>query len=258
MEEDEKVESKPLSEITQVSEIKFKPSQPGSVRCKARNKLGSDNAAGQVKLGDLERPFMVSGMAENQKVAEGDNLKLVCGAIIYNYTNNIVWRKDGDVIEDLVEENNTKFSWRKTITWKSISKADSGIYECEVFPKNNESLPETIQVPITVYDTVDPFITSNFNQSVITHAVGDSFTLDCIVSGLPIPTLIWYKDDKVFTIDENNLERVKTENENSRIVFKVLIPDDAGTYKCVAWNRVGQDYKSVQLEIPSESQSIRV
>jgi Immunoglobulin domain/Immunoglobulin I-set domain len=228
------------------------------VRCKARNRLGSDNATGHVKLGDLSRPFIISGLEDEQKIAKGDYVKLECGAIIYNYTSAIVWRKDGDVIETVdgltVDENNTKFSWRKTITWRTISKADSGIYECEVIPKDIDALPEKLQISIVVHDTQEPVIISNFNESVIAHAVGDSFTLECLlVSGLPLPSLTWYKNDEQFTIDENNSERIKLDKGNSSVSFKVLIPDDAGTYKCFASNRVGEDSKSVQLEIPSES-----
>jgi FMS-like tyrosine kinase 1 len=252
-EHDEKLASQQASEITQTSEIKFSATQAGSVRCKAKNRLGSDNASGQVKVGDLSRPFMVMGLEDDQKIAEGDSVRLECGAIIYNYTSSIVWRKDGDVIEEQTEENNTKFSWRKSITWRSISKQDSGIYECEVTPKDPEAQTETIQIPVSVMDTQKPLIISNFNQSVITHAVGDSFTLDCLVTGLPVPSLKWYKDDQNFVIDESNAERISFETGNTSIYFKVLISEDAGTYKCVAFSRVGEDVRSVQLEIPSES-----
>lgn len=248
---DETVESQQESEYTQKSEIKFKPSQPGLVKCKARNKIGHDNKIGHVQIGDLTRPFMVSGIEEDQKIAEGDYVRLECAAIIYNYKNESVWRKDGVEIE--AEENNTKFSWRKSITWKSISKEDSGVYECEGVPVDPTKKQEPITISINVLDPEAPHIIPNFNSSLITHSVGDSFTLDCYVTGLPVPSLLWYKDDQIFIIDESNEERVSFVNGNSSIYFKVLIPDDAGTYKCVAYSRVGEDVKSVQLEIPSES-----
>jgi hypothetical protein len=223
------------------------------VRCKANNRLGDDIAEGEVKLGDLSQPFMVTGYEEGQKIAEGDFVKLECGAIIYNYTNSIVWTKDGDVIEDSVMENNTKFSWRKTLTLRAIAKEDSGVYKCEVKPKDDLLDKEVKEFALTVSDTELPVIITNFNQSAITRSVGDSFSLECLVSGLPVPSLKWYKDDLHFTIDENNSERIEFQNGNSTIYFKVLIADDAGDYKCVAWSRVGEDVKSVQLEIPSKS-----
>lgn len=257
---DETVVSQPWSEIGQVSEIKFIPPQPGSVRCKARNRLGSDVASGQVKLGDLPRPFVVSGLHEEHKIADKDYVKLECGAIIYNYSSNIIWRKGDEVIQNMgnviVEETNTKYSWRKTLTWKQISKEDDGIYECEVTSKDSDEIFERLQVVIAVHDAQLPIITPNFNQSVMQQSLGDSLKLDCLVSGLPVPQIVWYKNDEIFIIDgvhsdDNSLQRIMIDNSNTSITFTVLRLEDAATYKCEAWNRVGRDYKSVQLEIPS-------
>lgn len=204
---------------------------------------------------------MVSGLKEEQRLAEGDYLKLECGAIIYNYSSNIVWRKDGveveNVDETVLEETNTKFSWRKTLTWKQITKADEGVYECEVYSKDSEEVSESLQVAIAVHDTHAPIISANFNQSVMQQSLGDSLKLDCLVSGLPVPSLLWYKNDEIFIIDEvasddNSMQRIMIDNANSSITFSVLRLEDAGTYKCVAWNRVGSDFKTVELEIPSE------
>lgn len=226
------------------------------------NRLGSDFTTGQVKLGDLEKPFMISGKKDDLKIAEGDSLKLECGAIIYNYTSKIVWLKDGEPVEQfpniIVEETNTKYSWRKTISWKSISKEDNGNYECEAYSRDElvaEPI-ETDQVYIQVHDMQAPEISSNFNQSVMQQSMGDSLKLDCLVSGLPVPTLLWYKNDELFTIDEvsedNTMQRIMIDNANTSIHFTVLRLEDAGTYKCVAWNRVGTDLKEVHLEIPSK------
>jgi Immunoglobulin I-set domain/Immunoglobulin domain len=214
-----------------------------------------------VKLGDLPRPFLISGLKEDQKIAEGDVLKLECGAIIYNYSSEIAWTRDGEVVvgsdELTVEENNTKFSWRKTLTWKNISRQDDGIYQCEVFVRDIPDVGEKEQVVISVHDTQAPLITTNFNHSTMKQALGDSLRLDCLVSGLPTPSLVWFKDDEVFTLseavtDETSMQRVMIDNSNSSITFTVLRLEDAGKYKCVAWNRVGQDFKELELEIPSE------
>lgn len=263
MDHHEIVDSSHLSEIAQVSDIRFTPSQPGSVRCRAKNRLGSDHGTGYVKLGDLERPFMVTGIRNDQKIAAGDFVRLECGAIIYNYSSNVVWLRDGvpmDHFADItVEENNTKFSWRKSITFKQIEHENEGIYTCEVYEKGfEESEPvDKEQVVIKVHDAEVPTIITNFNQSVMQHSLGGSVKLDCLVSGLPAPSLIWYKNDEVFSIEDsgfenNTMQRIMIDNGNSSIMFNVLRLEDVGTYKCVAWNRVGEDFKEVKIEIPSE------
>lgn len=234
------------------------------MKCKARNKFGFDNAVGHVQLGDLERPFMISGLGDDQKVAIGDYIKLECGAIIYNYSSTIVWRKDGmlaENIEDLiVEDTNTKFSWRKAITWKQIQKEDAGIYECESSMKDNEDVKETLHLAIAVHEAEAPVITTNFNQSVLVQTLGATLKLDCLVSGLPVPSLTWMKDGINFIIDRNasdeGMQRIMVDNENTSITFTVLKLEDVGSYRCVANNRVGSDFKEVQIEIPSELELI--
>lgn len=205
---------------------------------------------------------MITGVNEDQKIAEGDFLRLECGANIYNFSSDIVWRKDGELIENLpevaVEETNTKYSWRKTITWRQITKDSAGVYECEIFPKETEeSEPLTMQLAIAVHDTEVPVISPNFNQTVMQQSLGDSLKLECLVRGLPAPSLLWYKNDEIFVIDEtssddNSLQRVMIDNDNSSITFSVLRLEDAGMYKCFATNRVGSDFKEILLEIPSE------
>lgn len=243
-----------------MSEIIFRATEPGSVRCTAKNSAGSHHALGQVKIGDMSKPFMISGLKDDQRIADGDFLRLECGAIIYNYTNNIVWRKNGEIIESLdnlvVEETNTKFSWRKTLTWKQITKDDEGDYECEVSARDAHEPPETLPISIAVHEAQPPVITSNFDPNGMTLSMGDSLKLDCLVSGLPTPQLLWYKDDETFVIDDNNSQRITIDDINSSITFSLLKLEDAATYKCFATNRVGFDFKTVELRIPSELRSI--
>lgn len=260
-EEQQQVESKNFSDITQTSNITFRAIQAGFVRCKARNRLGSDSADAKVKLGDLPQPFLISGLDEDQKIAQGDLVKLKCAAIIYNYSSEIAWTRDGEVVVGndnvKVEENHTTFSWRKTLTWRAISKEDDGIYQCEVFNRSDTDTSETKQVAIKVLDAEAPMITANFNQSRMVQVVGQSLRLDCLVSGLPTPNLLWYKDDEIFTPSESSsnettMQRVMIENNNQTLDFKVLTPEDNGKYKCVAMNRIASDFKELELEIPSE------
>lgn len=252
----QKIENKVASEIIQASEIKFMAIQPGKIKCKAKNQLGSDNATGFVFISDLVRPFLISGLEDQRKISAGDKVKLECVANIYNYTRKLLWRKNGDVVtnskEIIVKEINLKHSWGKTILWTAISKEDSGIYECEATQNNNFKLSEKLQVNITVHDTQIPKIISNFNVSIITLNIGDSLNLECLALGLPVPYLVWYKDQEMFTINEKNLNRVKLNKTNSTINFDFLLAEDAGMYKCETGNRVGSDYKIVTVKVLRE------
>lgn len=241
------------SEVSQFSEIKFVPSEPGFVRCKARNSIGTDNATGQIMIGDQPQPFMITGIDEDDKIATGDLVKIECGAIVYNYTNEVKWFRDGEPVENVkdivVEDTSTNYSWRKAIIWNSISKDDEGVYTCEAHPKDTNQDFESTIISINVHDAQRPVIISNFNQSHLHRPVGSQMSLECFVTGLPQPSLMWYKDDVIFVIDNNATNRISYGNGNRSIDFMSVIPEDSGIYKCVGWNRIASDFQTINVEV---------
>jgi Immunoglobulin domain len=155
----------------------------------ARNSEGRTTTRAAVKIGDMPEPFQISGIDEDQKIADGDSVTLECGAIIYNYTNDLKWYKDNEPIENATSKS-TSFSWRSSLDFENISKDNDGIYRCEVTGKDDNEL-HTKSLILTVHDAVVPHITTNFNQSLLTQPFGGLLSLDCHVEGLPIPTLEW-------------------------------------------------------------------
>lgn len=193
-------------------------------------------------------------MDEEQKVAVGDEVTLECGAVIYNYSSNLHWNKNFEPIlntDDVtIVDSKTKYSWRKTISWKSVAKHDEGSYDCQVYPIGSD-LPEIKQISLRVFDPESPIITANFNDSFIKQAIGESLRLECFTTGLPVPLMKWYKNDDEFFI-EDNTTRISFNNDNMILDIQFLTAEDAGLYKCVSWNRIGTDSKTIELEIPSK------
>lgn len=192
--EDEILESRQASNFTQFSSIRFSPSQPGTVKCKAKNSLGTSNANGLVQISDLPEPFAILNLNDDQ-IADGDEVNLECGALIYNYTDNLKWFKNDEEINE--NENWVKvvteikqFSYRKTLQFTPIYKSDEGEYKCEVQARDGEFSDKALF--LTVSDAQLPVITSNFNQSEISQPFGGSITLECLIhEGLPAPKLTW-------------------------------------------------------------------
>jgi hypothetical protein len=170
-------------------------SNPGTVTCKAVNEVGKDSTKGHVKIGDHIDPFGIVGIDDEDTIAAGDEVKLVCIASIYTYINKITWMKDGNIItqEDNfdIKYSSTDFSFRSTITFNEISKNDDGTYECEVMNKSNQNETEIKRVDIKVNDALAPVIISNFNQSRITQPFGGFLVLECLTTGLPHPKVTW-------------------------------------------------------------------
>lgn len=137
---------------------------------------------------------MITGLDDSHKIAIGDQLKLECGAIIYNYTNTINWTKGGEIIDSSnrikIEETNTQYSWRKTLIFDRILKENSGEYHCEVYDKTTNEIQIAIGI-IEVHDAHPPSIIPNFNQSSISLPFGGMLNIECYVSGLPLPNIKW-------------------------------------------------------------------
>lgn len=181
------------SDYRQSSEIRFTATQPGTIKCKARNKMGDDKIEAKVQIVDLLSPLIINGIDDEQKIAVGDELNLDCGAIIYNYTNQIQWFKDGSPVDnrsDLhIHQSHTRFSYRKVLKFDKIQESDNGEYRCEVIDRNNES--HDALVSLKLHEAEPPLIVTNFNQSSLSKAIGETLTLGCFISGLPVPKLTW-------------------------------------------------------------------
>ncbi|XP_078087079.1 myotilin-like isoform X6 [Mustelus asterias] len=72
--------------------------------------------------------------------------------------------------------------------------------------------------------------------------------IDCKVSGLPPPELMWYLNGQSVQQDIGHKMLVSGKGVHSLIIDAVT-ESDAGTYECVAFNRAGQCKFTIHLEI---------
>ncbi|KAG5675894.1 hypothetical protein PVAND_005754 [Polypedilum vanderplanki] len=253
--EENKAESEAKSDFAQVLSIRFTPNRPGTVTCRARNKIDTARATAYAKIGDLPEPFMITGLRDDHQIAHGDLVELECGAIIYNYSDSIQWTKDGNVLENgdgiEISDSHTEYSWRKRLILNAIKHEHDGEYNCEVKEKNSEEI-KSLPVSIRVNDAIAPQITPNFNDSTITKPLGEMLRLECFITGLPTPKLSWKKDGEIFQIDKND-SRVTMTNNDMTLAFSVLKPEDSGVYECIAENRIATERKQVDVVITTPS-----
>jgi len=164
------------------------------VKCRAKNFFGEDKIEAKVQIVDLSAPLLISGIEEDQNIAIGDKVTLECGAIIYNFTDRIRWLKDEISVEERsdlhIKDSNTRFSYRKSLTFDTIKKEDEGEYKCEVYDKEKNEL-HSVAILVNLHEAQPPLVVTNFNQSKLSQPLGGTLTLDCFVSGLPIPSLSW-------------------------------------------------------------------
>ena len=77
---------------------------------------------------------------------------------------------------------------------------------------------------------------------------GTVVRFDCLAFGRPTPTLTWYFNGQELKEDPAHQALVNEEGVNSLFIKAAAFPD-AGTYTCVARNKVGEASFDVQLKV---------
>ena len=75
--------------------------------------------------------------------------------------------------------------------------------------------------------------------------VGDNITLKCEITGNPIPTGTWSKDNT--KLKDGGRFSTKSTPDFVQLVISSLEEADAGEYKCTVSNGVGEDTCTVKL-----------
>lgn len=246
------------SKIEQIARILMKPLESGFLTCSASNQMGQSNENTEVKLTDIQDTFVISGL--EQKIAVGDRVELQCAADVYNYLD-LVWLNPSNEFIKFskninIVKKHSKYSLKQTIVFENISKADAGMYRCEAENKHTRG-DENKDILIEVFDPILPEITSINFEPFVQKTSGDPLRLECYATGLPIPTVTWYRNEKVFEVDENNslhpeihhVELLMESTKMSRIQFYALTEEDSGRYECKASSRIGIVHQTFELEV---------
>lgn len=85
----------------------------------------------------------------------------------------------------------------------------------------------------------------NYNPQIHKFA-GEGIKLNCRPSGNPCPNITWFKDGKLLSPEDDDLD-IKFKKYS--IEIERLRPNDAGNYSCLAVNDIGNDSLWFQLNI---------
>ncbi|CAG9531888.1 unnamed protein product [Cercopithifilaria johnstoni] len=127
------------------------------------------------------------------------------------------------------------------ITIRGVKISDGGKYTCKA-----ENEAGSADIDLTLKVLVPPSIdTSNIIGNPLA-VVGKSIYLECPVSGIPHPSVIWYKDR--VPISTNN-DRFVIEQNNQTFGIKEVKVSDKGQFVCVVENKGGRVEQSFNLEV---------
>uniref|UniRef100_A0A915Q230 Ig-like domain-containing protein n=1 Tax=Setaria digitata TaxID=48799 RepID=A0A915Q230_9BILA len=119
--------------------------------------------------------------------------------------------------------------------------SDGGKYTCKT-----ENEAGSADIDLTLKVLVPPSIdTSNIIGNPLAVS-GKSIYLECPVTGIPHPSVLWYKDGTLIHPDD---ERFIIEQNNQTLGIKEVKISDKGQFLCVAENKGGRVEQTFNLEV---------
>lgn len=99
---------------------------------------------------------------------------------------------------------------------------------------------------------VAPVITENPEDT--DFLFGSTGYLNCLVRGVPEPTLQWTKNDEPLNFDDGRIKMF----ENGSLVFRDVMLNDTGSYACNASSELGYTYSDTAIVMVNGKFSLSV
>ncbi|KAJ8949908.1 hypothetical protein NQ318_010542 [Aromia moschata] len=244
-----------------ISQVTINASQSGSIKCSASNYKGYDEAISGIFVSDIKNGFDIFGLEstvdlDEEKmvavVARGETITVTCGASIYNYSG-IEWLRNEQTLTEgdryKISKSYTEFSNKINLEIPQANFSDNGLYVCRVIGQDGEYLYKNISFYIS--DPIPPRIRQTNMKDELEINIPEKMIILCEASGIPKPTVTWYKNGALFEPSEP--KRIKVYSNNEKILFSSTHAGDEGTYKCVIRNKMGVAYKQQTVKFKIEN-----
>lgn len=153
-----------------------------------------------------------------------------------------------------ITNNNTQYSYKKTLHWKSIPKEANGVYSCQANVIKNDSQEKVSWTLDLAEPTKAQIVDSNIKGKEKEHKLGEPLQMICTASGVPRPTIYWFKDNKKISTNK----KILLHNDNTVLDIKYVTIEDEGNYKCVVSNRLGTEVRETNLKINGENDNEKI
>ncbi|XP_060107316.1 junctional adhesion molecule C [Heteronotia binoei] len=137
--------------------------------------------------------------------------------------------------------NRAQLQGRTSLVIHNVTRADKGVYRCEVVAPDDVNIGAEININLTVH--VKPVAPKcRVPPSV---PVGKSATLHCQEKeGFPEPTYSWYRNTDSLPADSRSNPKFQNSSftvnsKTGTLVFTEVHKGDTGRYYCIATNNVG-------------------
>ncbi|XP_030741063.1 neuronal cell adhesion molecule [Echinops telfairi] len=207
----------------------------GKYQCIAKNAFGVIHHTISVTV--KAAPYWIAA-PRNLVLSPGEDGSLVCRAN-GNPKPKVSWLTNGVPIEIAADDPSRKIDG-DTIIFSNVQERSSAVYQCNASNEYGYLLSNAFVNVLAE----PPRILTSANTLYQVIANRPAF-LDCAFFGSPRPTIEWFKGVKGSALREETYLL----HENGTLEIPVAQKDSAGTYACVARNKLGTAKNEIRLEI---------
>uniref|UniRef100_A0A674IMN9 Hemicentin-1 n=1 Tax=Terrapene triunguis TaxID=2587831 RepID=A0A674IMN9_9SAUR len=203
----------------------------GTYMCVAQNPAGT--ALGKIKL-KVQVPPVIKPHSKKYIVAVDKSATLQCEVEGYPVPE-ITWHKEG---RQVTESFRQRILSTGALQIAFVQPGDTGHYTCmaaNVAGSSSSSMELVVHIP--------PKIRSSEVQHTVIE--NSQAVLSCVADGIPTPTINWKKDNIPLPDTVGKYRPM----QYGDLVLENAVPEDSGSYTCVASNAVGEDIHTVSLMV---------
>ncbi|XP_069842670.1 vascular endothelial growth factor receptor kdr-like [Dendropsophus ebraccatus] len=213
--------------------------QSGFFFCIASNTVGKDERMMHFILSEVKSGVMTK---EETTVLVGGDIRLVCSAEKYLFTNLIWFYPSGEAVPTyLVDLYHRKHTTDLSLLLRNVTKEQAGQYNCSA---ENQYTEEKVlrTTNLIVLDKKAPWVVQHLENTIVNSS--STLFLECKVNGNPSPTITWLKNGYVI----KRASGITLLYNNSLMIERVK-KDDEGLYECYADNEMGHTNTSAYITI---------
>ncbi|NXX95340.1 HMCN1 protein, partial [Centropus bengalensis] len=201
----------------------------GTYMCIAQNPAGT--ALGKIKL-KVQVPPVIRSHIQDYVAPVDQAVTLQCEADGYPGPE-ISWHKDGQQITESVRRRILSTGALQIVF---VQPGDAGRYTCiaaNLAGSSSCSMELTVHIPPKIQSTEAQYTATEDSQAV----------LSCVAEGVPTPTISWKKDNMLLTETVGKYQAMP----DGDLILDNVVPEDSGSYTCIANNAAGEDTHTVTL-----------
>ncbi|XP_052788091.1 hemicentin-1-like [Mya arenaria] len=218
----------------------------GSFRCVAENQAGTVSHEVDLKVWvppKLTGEDHVPGSVEKSTVITGENMTITC-PVEGDPKPTITWVKNG---YSLTEENlDGRYQISEdglTLTILDAVVDDTARYKC-IAENLAGQTEKNFDVDVYVAPSVDEDSASP-EENVVNK--DNTLYLDCPVTGIPRPDVLWYKNGEIISPQLDQNLRLHADGRRLQIISARV--SDTGSYVCVGENLAGTTERKFDVEV---------